>query len=143
GSRSRVRDLRGRCPNHQTMGPSVAHPPQGTWVWLRRNDSNLQSPDPESGGLPISRLLSSYQNIAKHRVSRHRRRGAERRSVYEACNSTRGRWGRSTAGHRPLPPKARSRPSRYARIRSLARLADCEMAQGLGVAIAKGVTAGK
>src|SRR3972149_5936371 len=25
--------------------------------WLRRKDSNLQSPDPESGGLPISRLL--------------------------------------------------------------------------------------
>src|SRR3989304_2610171 len=26
--------------------------------WLRREDSNLQSPDPESGGLPISRLLN-------------------------------------------------------------------------------------
>src|SRR5690349_7966243 len=27
--------------------------------WLRRKDSNLQSPDPESGGLPISRLLNA------------------------------------------------------------------------------------
>src|SRR5689334_10230256 len=31
--------------------------------WLRRKDSNLQSPDPESGGLPISRLLNVPRSI--------------------------------------------------------------------------------
>jgi hypothetical protein len=31
--------------------------------WLRREDSNLQSPDPESGGLPISRLLSAIFSL--------------------------------------------------------------------------------
>jgi hypothetical protein len=34
--------------------------------WLRRKDSNLQSPDPESGGLPISRLLK----VANDKIKR-------------------------------------------------------------------------
>src|SRR5437588_12089729 len=38
------------------MGPVL---PEQRVGWLRREDSNLQSPDPESGGLPISRLLSA------------------------------------------------------------------------------------
>src|SRR5260370_19275215 len=58
-------------------------------MWLRREDSNLQSPDPESGGLPISRLLSASL-IYTHRrdlfqAPRRRRSasGAARSSV--AC----------------------------------------------------------
>src|SRR5450755_2254874 len=31
----------------------------GARIWLRREDSNLQSPDPESGALPVWPLLSA------------------------------------------------------------------------------------
>jgi hypothetical protein len=37
--------------------------------WLRREDSNLQSPDPESGALPIWPLLSAafiYNHLRSH-----------------------------------------------------------------------------
>src|SRR5215510_4754135 len=48
------------------MGPDY---PTCIADWLRREDSNLQSPDPESGGLPISRLLStSLHFIARCRA---------------------------------------------------------------------------
>src|SRR5713101_1542841 len=52
--------------------------------WLRRQDSNLQSPDPESGALPIWPLLSAApQNItnghhARHLASVMRTRGPHR-----------------------------------------------------------------
>src|SRR5208282_2650779 len=57
--------------------------------WLRRQDSNLQSPDPESGGLPISRLLSVRSDCIDRkalkkaprrlpRIFRHRRYCATR-----------------------------------------------------------------
>ncbi len=36
---------------------------------LRRKDSNLQSPDPESGGLPISRLLNESSAEIKLRIA--------------------------------------------------------------------------
>src|SRR6266478_6853717 len=40
--------------------------------WLRRQDSNLQSPDPESGALPIWPLLSAApQNITNGHHARH------------------------------------------------------------------------
>jgi hypothetical protein len=60
------------------MGPSDARGPHCNASWLRREDSNLQSPDPESGGLPISRLLSASL-IYTHRgdlFQEPRRRGA-------------------------------------------------------------------
>src|SRR5580700_6700716 len=42
------------------MGPSSRASAGAPWVyWLRRQDSNLQSPDPESGALPIWPLLSA------------------------------------------------------------------------------------
>src|ERR1700691_5525927 len=42
------------------MGPSLrALGARILVTWLRRQDSNLQSPDPESGALPIWPLLSA------------------------------------------------------------------------------------
>src|SRR5271163_2614365 len=50
------------------MGPIGARLPCVRENWLRREDSNLQSPDPESGALPIRLLLSAQAII----YSRHR-----------------------------------------------------------------------
>src|SRR6516165_5388425 len=97
------------------MGPSVAYPPQGGWVWLRRKDSNLQSPDPESGGLPISRLLSAGKNIAKHPVSRHHdapQKLESRLTVFATLPRNRSERGAQAvpAGPCHLPAYCRSRP---------------------------------
>src|SRR5208282_6005510 len=48
-----------------------AHRRSGWVGWLRRKDSNLQSPDPESGALPIWPLLSASANITKRPSPRH------------------------------------------------------------------------
>src|SRR5882757_3398719 len=55
------------------MGPSSrAAWSRPEYRWLRRQDSNLQSPDPESGALPIWPLLSAApQNITNGHHARH------------------------------------------------------------------------
>src|SRR3977135_1736486 len=55
------------------MGPSSrAAWSRPEYRWLRRQDSNLQSPDPESGALPIWPLLSAApQNINNGLDARH------------------------------------------------------------------------
>src|ERR1700722_18292156 len=57
-------------------------------LWLRRQDSNLQSPDPESGALPIWPLLSAApQNITNGHHARHL--GSEMRRRENASKSMR------------------------------------------------------
>src|SRR5258707_14735526 len=79
------------------MGPSSrAASSRAENRWLRRQDSNLQSPDPESGALPIWPLLSAApQNITNGSRPRHlgsELRGKNRivRNLLKTCKQESG-----------------------------------------------------
>ena len=68
----------------------------GEKKWLARKDSNLQSPDPESGALPIRPLASDVESLPRGGGSLNRRRREESRlsgrfAAREAVGRHRGR----------------------------------------------------
>src|SRR5438552_2820042 len=96
---------------------------------MRREDSNLQWPDPESGGLPISRLLNArrrrYSKVPGPSRSRRRRAQARDRALApEHVEHLVDARAHRAAGHRAAHGLRQRAPLELLGVKDSRRLAD-------------------